>query len=121
MRSSFCLLALLAPAVALAGNGYSPKFAREEEPAQVLSFELCRKPEYPKSSLRNEETGVVTLRFTIGANGRVMKQQVLRSSGFRDLDRAALGGMAQCYFRPGNIKGEPVQSQMDMQYVWTLE
>jgi protein TonB len=121
MRSSFCLLALLAPAVALAGNSYSPKFARDEQPAQPLAFDLCPRPVYPKASLRNEETGVVTLRFTIGANGRLLKQQVLRSSGFRDLDRAAQGALSQCYFRPASIKGQPVQSPMEMQYVWTLE
>jgi protein TonB len=121
MRSSFCLLALFAPAVALAGNAYSPRFAREEQPAQLISFELCRKPEYPKSSLRNEEQGTVTLRFTVGANGRLLKQQVLRSSGFRDLDRAARDALAQCYFRPASIQAQPVQSAMDLQYVWTLE
>ena len=107
--------------MALAGNAYSPRFAREEQPAQPLAFDLCPKPQYPKASLRNEETGVVTYRFTIGANGRVLKQQVLRSSGFRDLDRAGMEALAQCYFRPASIKGQPVQSPMEMQYVWTLE
>jgi protein TonB len=121
MRFSLCLLGLLAPAVALAGNGYSPKFARDELQAQVLSFELCPKPVYPKSSLRNEETGVVTLRFMIGADGRLLKQQITRSSGFRDLDRAAQSALAQCWFRPASIKGQPVQSPLDIQYVWTLD
>ncbi len=117
MRPPLCLLGLaglLAPAVALAGSGYTPKFAREEQPAQVLSFELCPKPAYPKSSLRNEETGVVTYRFTVGATGRLLKPQVLRSSGFRDLDRAGLSTLSQCFFRPGSIEGQPVQSPMDI-------
>lgn len=121
MRFLLCLLALLAPAVALAGNGYSPRFAREEQPAQPLSFELCPKPAYPRSSLRNEEQGAVTYRFTIGANGRVLKQQIIRSSGFRDLDRAGQIALSQCYFRPASIEGRPVQSPMDMQYVWKLD
>jgi protein TonB len=121
MRSLLGLLALLAPAVALAGNGYSPKFAREEEPAQLLAFDLCPTPEYPKASARNEEQGVVIYRFTIGANGRVLKQQVARSSGFRDLDRAGQSALSQCYFRPASIKGRPVQSEADVQYVWQLK
>jgi protein TonB len=120
MRSSFCLLALLAPAVALAGNGYAPKFAREEQPGFIL-FDLCSKPQYPKSSLRNEEQGTVTLRFTVGANGRLLKQQLLRSSGFRDLDRAAQNALSLCSFRPASIKGQPVQSALDIQYVWRLD
>ena len=123
MRISFCLLGLLAPAVALAGTGtgYSPKFVRDEQPAQVLDFELCPKPAYPKSSLRNEEQGAVTLRFTIGADGRLLKQQIVRSSGFRELDRAAQIALMQCWFRPASIKGQPVQSPMDIQYVWRLD
>jgi protein TonB len=121
MRLSLCLLGLLAPAVALADSGYSPKFAREEQQAHVLSFELCSKPVYPKASLRNEETGVVTLRFTIGPNGRLLKQEITRSTGFRDLDRAAQNALSKCAFRPASIKGQPVQSPMDIQYVWTLE
>jgi protein TonB len=121
MRFSLCLLAFLAPAVALAGNGYSPKFAREEQPAQPLAFELCPKPAYPKSSLRNEEQGAVTYRFTIGPNGRLLKQQVIRSSGFRDLDRAGQNALSQCTFRPGSINGQPVQFPMDMQYVWRID
>jgi len=121
MRFPLCLLALLAPVVALAGNSYSPKFAREEQPAQLLAFDLCPKPEYPKPSLRNEEQGTVTIRFTIGANGRLLKQQLVRSSGFRDLDRAALIPLSQCYFRPASIGGQPVQSPMEIQYVWVID
>jgi protein TonB len=45
----------------------------------------------------------------------------LRSSGFRDLDRAAQNALSLCYFRPASIKGQPVQSALDIQYVWTLE
>jgi TonB family protein len=120
MRFSLCLLGLLAPAVALAGNSYSPKFAREEQPGQI-TFELCGKPEYPKSSLRNEEQGTVTLRFTIAPTGRLLKQELARSSGFRDLDRAAQNALSQCHFRPTSIKGQPVQSSLDIQYVWTLD
>jgi protein TonB len=121
MRYAFLLPSLLAPAMALAATGYTPKFARDEQQAQVMSFDLCPKPAYPKSSLRNEESGVVALRFTIGADGRLLKQQITRSTGFRDLDRAAQGALAQCWFRPASIKGQPVQSPMDIQYVWTLE
>jgi TonB family protein len=92
MRCLLPALVLLAPAIALAGNGYAPKFARDEQQAQPLAVDLCPKPEYPKASLRNEEEGVVTYRFTIGSNGRVLRQQVVRSSGFPNLDRAARRG-----------------------------
>jgi protein TonB len=51
----------------------------------------------------------------------LLKQELARSSGFRDLDRAAQNALSQCHFRPTSIKGQPVQSSLDIQYVWTLD
>jgi protein TonB len=89
--------------------------------AAVADFSTCAKPEWPKSSLRNEETGTVTLQFLIGVDGRVMDSKVLKSSGFRDLDKAAQTGISKCRFKPGSVDGKPEQAWMQMQYVWTLE
>ena len=89
--------------------------------AAVADFNTCAKPEWPKASLRNEETGTVTLSFLIGTDGRVADSKVVKSSGFRDLDRAALTGIGKCRFKPGMVDGKPEQAWMQMQYVWTLE
>jgi periplasmic protein TonB len=87
----------------------------------VADFSTCAKPEWPKSSLRNEETGTVTLSFLIGLDGRVADSKIVKSSGFRDLDKAAVGGISKCKFKPGMTDGRPEQAWMQMQYVWTLE
>jgi protein TonB len=89
--------------------------------AAVADFNTCAKPEWPKASLRNEETGTVTLQFLIGVDGRVADSKVLKTSGFRDLDKAAMVGIAKCRFKPGMNDGKPEQAWMQMQYVWTLE
>jgi protein TonB len=89
--------------------------------AAVADFNTCAKPEWPKASLRNEETGTVTLSFLIGTDGRVADSKVVKSSGFRDLDKAALAGIGKCRFKPGMVDGKPEQAWMQMQYVWTLE
>lgn len=89
--------------------------------AAVADFNTCAKPDWPKASLRNEETGTVTLSFLIGVDGRVADSKVLKSSGFRDLDKAAVTGISKCKFKPGLTDGEPEQAWMQMQYVWTLE
>ena len=116
------LLALLPVAAsAQTSKDYFPKFAREEQRAEMLSFDGCTKPEWPKASLRNEETGTVTLRFTVLPNGRLLKYEVAGSSGFPMLDRAAGDGMSTCKFRPAMVDGKPVQSTARMQYVWTIE
>ncbi|TFW30062.1 energy transducer TonB [Massilia horti] len=87
----------------------------------VADFSTCAKPEWPKSSLRNEETGTVTLQFLIGVDGRVVDSKVLKSSGFRDLDKAAQVGIGKCRFKPTMVDGKPEQAWMQMQYVWSLE
>jgi protein TonB len=87
----------------------------------VADFNTCAKPEWPKSSLRNEETGTVTLQFLIAEDGRVADSKIVKSSGFRDLDKAAQVGISKCRFKPGTVDGKPEQAWMQMQYVWTLE
>jgi protein TonB len=89
--------------------------------AAVADFNTCAKPEWPKASLRNEETGTVTLSFLIGTDGRVADSKIVKSSGFRDLDKAAVVGISKCRFKPGMNDGKPEQAWMQMQYVWTLE
>lgn len=89
--------------------------------AAVADFNTCSKPEYPKSSLRNEETGVSTVSFLIGADGGVKDSKVTKSSGFRDLDKAAQVALGKCRFKPATENGAPVESWQPVQYVWTLE
>lgn len=87
----------------------------------VADFSTCAKPDWPKASLRNEETGTVTLSFLIGVDGRVIESKIDKSSGFRELDKAAVNGIGRCKFKPGMTDGKPEQAWMKMQYVWTLE
>ena len=89
--------------------------------AAVVDPSACTKPEYPRTSLRAEETGVVTLALLIGVDGRVVDSRVEKSSGFKDLDRAARNGLSLCKFKPGSVDGKPEQSWTKMQYVWKLE
>ena len=126
MRPPLLVLLLLLPAFAAAQTSsrpapYSPRFARAAQAPEVLAWDLCPKPVYPKSSARNEETGTVTLRFTVAPTGRMIDAKVAGSSGYRDLDRAAFGALSRCRFRPASIEDVPVQMSMYVQYVWRLE
>ena len=89
--------------------------------AAVVDASACQKPAYPPSSLRAEETGVVTLAFLIGTDGRVLESRVEKSSGYKELDKAARAGLSLCKFKPGSVDGKPEQSWTKMQYVWKLE
>lgn len=94
--------------------------ARANTPA-VVDFNTCAKPEYPKNSQRNEETGTVILQFLIGADGGVKESKIQKSSGFRDLDRAAQQALGRCRFKPGIVDGHPQEGWTSVQYVWTLD
>ena len=89
--------------------------------AAVVDAKACAKPDYPKTALRNGDTGVVTLALLIGTDGRVADSKVEKSSGFRELDRAAQVGLGLCKFKPGTLDGAPYQSWTRMQYVWSLD
>lgn len=88
--------------------------------AAVVDSNACAKPDYPKNSLRNGDTGVVTLALLIGIDGRVADSKIEKSSGVRELDRAAQVGLGLCKFKPGTLDGVPYQSWTRMQYVWNL-
>ena len=81
----------------------------------------CAKPDYPSASRRLEEEGTVTLKFLIGADGRVMQAEIEKTSGFTRLDEAARNALSKCQFRPGTVDGKPEQSWASIKYTWRLE
>lgn len=89
--------------------------------AAVIDSGNCAKPAYPAGALRNGDEGIVTLAFLIGKDGHVASAKVERTSGHRDLDRAALQGLSLCAFKPGTIDGVAQESWARMQYAWRLD
>mgnify|MGYP002144710934 CR=1 FL=1 len=81
----------------------------------------CAKPDYPSASRRLEEEGTVTLKFLIGADGRVLQADIEKTSGFTRLDEAARNALSKCQFRPGTVDGKPEQSWASIKYTWRLE
>jgi protein TonB len=107
------------PAPTAAPAAAAPK-GPSKTPA-LVDFNTCSKPDYPKSSLRNEETGVSTILFKIAADGSVQGASIQKSSGFRDLDKAAMAALSKCRFKPATENGQAVESSQPVQYVWTLD
>lgn len=79
------------------------------------------KPEYPRSSLLAEEQGTVTVQFVIGADAQLVGATVVKSSGFKNLDRATVNALSHCKFKAAYKEGKPVQSSFMSNYVWKLE
>jgi len=108
----------LRPSPPPVAGGTAPAPARV---GAVVDFSTCNKPEYPRNSQRNEEQGTVTLAFLIGLDGSVKDSKIEKSSGFRDLDRAAQRGLSACKFKPALVEGKPTETWSSVQYVWRLE
>lgn len=77
------------------------------------------KPEWPLSSLRNNEQGTVKMKFFVDADGFASHVKLAETSGFRDLDRATMMGMLGCRFKPRFVDGQAIGSWISIQYVWT--
>jgi len=81
----------------------------------------CAKPDYPASAARNGETGTVKMALLIGPDGHVSDSKIQKSSGSRDLDRAAVAALRMCKFKPAVANGTPTSAWGQIAYVWTLE
>jgi protein TonB len=78
------------------------------------------KAEYPKASLVNEETGVTSMSFLVSADGAVLESKLEKSSGYKNLDKAALKAVSACKFKPGTKDGAPSQTWSKVDYSWSL-
>jgi protein TonB len=104
-----------APSTAPSNDNNAPA---APQPAFV-DLNAC-KPEYPKSALMSEETGIVRVRFVVGADSQLLSAAVLKSSGFKDLDKATVAALSHCQFKAAMQDGAPIQSAFTSEYVWKL-
>ena len=104
---------------ALALSGASFAVAAAETPAS-FDPKNC-KAEYPKASLMNEEQGTVSMAFLVNADGSVADSKLEKTSGFKNLDKAAIKSLSACKFKPGTKDGAPAQTWTKVDYAWKLD
>jgi len=119
------LLAVLGVAAACLTGYANARVEAANTPAArtpaVVDFSSCSKPLWPHDDLKAEHTGTVTLKFNINESGNVTDSKVVHSSGHPGLDQAAQVGISKCHFKPAKVRGKPVSTWQQMQYIWTLE
>jgi protein TonB len=89
--------------------------------AVLADANACALPPYPASSARNGDTGTVTLALLVGADGRVTSSRILKPSGHRELDKAAVNALSLCQFKPAMNNGVPEAGWAQIAYVWKLD
>jgi len=81
----------------------------------------CARPDYPARAARNGDVGTVQLALLIGVDGKVAEAKVQKSSGSRELDRAAVSALSLCKFKPATTNGVAEPAWGQIAYVWTLD
>jgi protein TonB len=104
--------------VSLAFLAVTSLAAAAEVPAS-FDVKSC-KVDYPKSSLLNEEQGVTTMSFLVSPSGSVVEAKLEKTSGFKNLDKAALTALSACKFKPGTRDGKPDQTWTKVDYHWHI-
>jgi TonB family protein len=78
-------------------------------------------PKYPAMAYRNREQGSVLVRADVDANGVPGDVAVVRRSGSRELDNAALAAVRQWHFRPAMNNGKAVASAVEVPIDFKLD
>jgi len=71
-------------------------------------------PKYPARALRNGEQGTVLVSAEVGTDGVPSSVEVARSSGSRQLDRAAVDAVRHWRFRPAMADGRPTTGRVQV-------
>ncbi len=106
----------------------APPAPRSPPKAAITNVGACapKGEDYPPAAQRAEATGTTAIRFTVGADGKLAKTELIRSAGasreHKLLDRLAISKLSQCSFTAGSDEnGKPVGATVDVEYVWKLD
>lgn len=111
-------------AVTDSAGGLSPRGATTAAPAgEMRKARLISapRPAYPPLSRELNEAGVVWLRLTVDEQGVVSNVLLLRSSGFRRLDKAAMAVVWQWRFLPQLEAGKVVVADIEQPVRFNLQ
>jgi len=78
-------------------------------------------PAYPELARKRGQQGMVLLEVQVGPTGSVTQLRLHRSSGYQNLDRAALETVARWRFRPGKENEQPVSMWVRVPVRFVLE
>ncbi|NHZ62503.1 energy transducer TonB [Massilia genomosp. 1] len=95
--------------------------AVEKRTAVLADASACVKPDYPARAARDGATGTVNLALLVGVDGKVTDSRVDKSSGSRELDKAAVAALSLCKFKPATVGGVAEPAWAQIAYVWTLD
>ena len=99
---------------------------RDGGPGRILVKGRECSPDYPAAALRAHAQGVTRLAFHLDETGKVLRTDIVQSSGetreHRLLDTAAAQTLATCPFQPiQDAAGKPIAGTVTLSYTWRIE
>ena len=94
-----------------------------EEHAAVVSDPIALNrivPVYPRSARRKGHEGVVTVAISVAEDGVVAHAEVVSSSGYKELDEAALSAVRSARFAPATSDGVSVRGELRLTFDFRL-
>jgi len=79
------------------------------------------RPEYPRGSRLRGEQGTVRIRVNVDATGRALDVAILESSGYAQLDNAAVKDARKTSYVPAVRKGKPAGGIIVLSFEFRLE
>ena len=100
-----------------------PAETAQEERAKVVSDPIALNrivPTYPRSARRKGHEGRVTVEIAVADDGAVADVEVVASSGYAELDAAALGAARSARFAPATVDGVGVSGRLRLTFDFRL-
>jgi periplasmic protein TonB len=110
--------------VEVAGPGLAVEVAEPVAAGGFIAISVLNDPPppYPPLAIRRGAEGTVVLRVQVGSDGGVVDVRIERSSGHRDLDRAAERQVRERWrFVPAQVEGRPVEAWARLPVVFRLD
>jgi protein TonB len=101
-----CLIGAFSLSAQAQGAGYAPP--------HVDTSGQNQQPPYPPAAVANGEQGTVVVGVAVTENGKAVRPSLDRSSGFNDLDNAALAAVLNWKYVPAMHDGVPVEERLEV-------
>ena len=111
------------PSPTTENSAAAPAAVAAEERAAVVSDPIALNrivPVYPRSARRKGHEGVVTVAISVAEDGVVAHAEVVSSSGYKELDDAALSAVRSARFVPATSDGVRVRGELRLTFDFRL-
>lgn len=112
------------PEVSLPEPPEAPQSSADCEHAAIVSPPTAMNritPVYPRSARRKGREGCVTLEVRVSPEGNVVEATIVATSGFADLDHAALDAASSARFAPATQDDTPIEGCVRLTFDFKLK